>query len=65
MRKQIAGPKLRAQAIARTIAHLERVEAGKSGLIRVLNGGTAYNYTTADYLAEEKARLERLREMYK
>jgi hypothetical protein len=57
----MAGPKLRAQAIARTIAHIERVEAGKTGLIRVLNQRVGYSYTTADYIAEEKARLAKLR----
>jgi len=60
MKVMTAGPKLRAQAAARTAAHIERVEAGTTGLIRVLNQLTSYTYTTAHYVAEEKARLEKL-----
>jgi len=62
MRLQMAGPKLRAQAIARTIEHIERVDSGKSGLVRALNA-TTYEYTAKDYVREERARLEKLRGM--
>ena len=61
MGKAMAGSKLRAQAIARTIDHIGRVEARKSGLIGELSRRTGYGYTSEMYVTEERARLEKLR----
>lgn len=61
MKKPMAGKKLRAQAIARTIAHIERVENSRTGLIRVLNQKTTYGYTKDMYIEDEKVLLEKLR----
>jgi hypothetical protein len=60
--QRIAGPKLRAQAIARTIAHLERQAAGKTDLGKALTR-TTDGYTQAAYIEAERKRLDILRNL--
>jgi len=62
--KYIAGPKLRAQAIARTIAHLETEERA----LKTRQGSEIgaimhrmHQYTLTQYLQDERKRLMKLR----